>query len=206
MKSIKALIFDFGGVMTTCSMPVRVRAITDELGLPWDEVTKGFGKYRLDYDRGKITIKEFYDRVWQDAGLEVSDEDRRRIEEADSASWLYRNERTLAWMKQLKKAGYRIGVLTNMPPAFVPLFREHFADFLELADAIVISGEEGVVKPDPAIYALVQSRLGLNAEELLFIDDLEKNCQAARDCGWQALRFEANDQVETAFANWENKR
>ena len=195
---IKAIVFDFGGVMTSCSMPVRVRAVVDELHLPWEAIVNGFGKYRLDYDRGEITVKELYDRIWKDAGVSVSEENRRRIEAADNSSWLYRNERTLRWMRQLKAGGYRIGVLTNMPPGFAPLFREHFADFLELADAIVISGEEGIVKPDPAIYALVQTRLGLKPEELLFIDDLERNCQAARDCGWQALRFESNDQIEAA--------
>ena len=196
---IKAVVFDFGGVMTSCSMPVRVRAVMDELHLPWEAIVRGFGRYRLDYDRGKITVKELYDFIWRDAGLNVGEEDRRRIEEADNSSWLYRNERTLFWMRHLKEIGYRIGVLTNMPPAFVPLFREHFADFLLLADAVVISGEEGVVKPDPAIYALVQTRLGLKCEELMFIDDLEKNCQAARERGWQALRFESNDQIEAAF-------
>lgn len=192
----RGVVFDFGGVMTTSTMPTRVIELVAELGIPWSAIESGFDRYRRQYDGGFMTLTEMYDRIWADAGLEVSEADAARIREADRASWLYRNERTRDWMKALKARGFRIGILTNMAPDFAPLFKEHFADFIATADAMVISGEEGLYKPQRAIYDLLRERIGLPAEELLFIDDVEDNCEGARAAGWQAVRFESNDQVE----------
>lgn len=196
---IKGIVFDFGGVMTTSSMPMRLKRATEELGLPWEPFAEGFRKYRLDYDQGVKTLPEMYDLILGDAKLDLAPEARRRIEEADTASWLYRNERTLEWMRGLEKRGFKIGILTNMAPAFAPLFREHFADFVALADAVVVSGEERLVKPMPEIYALLAKRIALKPGELCFVDDLELNCAAARDCGWHAVRFAGNEQTERAL-------
>ena len=196
---IKAVVFDFGGVMTSTTMPERVHEVVLKKGLPWQKVVELFGKYRLDYDGGFITLKEMYDKIWADAGVEVSAADRAEIEEADSASWLYRNEKTLKWMRELKSAGYKIGILTNMAPSFAPLFYQHFPDYIELADALVISGLEHVTKPERRIYQLLRERIGLPADELIFIDDVEKNCAGARADGWRAIRFVSNAQVERDF-------
>ena len=64
---------------------------------------------------------------------------------------------------------------------------------------MVISGDEGIVKPQREIYDLLRSRIGLPAEELCFVDDVEKNVNGARVAGWNAIRFVTNDQVEADF-------
>lgn len=196
---ISGVVFDYGGVLTASTAPIRVRELVEARGIPWQVVLDGFPKFRLDYDRGDITLHEFYRRLWTDAGCSVSDEDSAAIEAADSASWLYRNERTLGWMRELKTKGFRLGILTNMPPTFAAVFKKHFADYIELCDALVISGEEHLVKPSPEIYGLMERRIALPAAELCFIDDNENNCTGARKCGWQALRFVSNGQVERDF-------
>ncbi|MBO6167658.1 MAG: HAD family phosphatase [Kiritimatiellae bacterium] len=200
----KAAVFDFGGVMTTSTMPTRVKDEVGMLGIPWKVIEDGFAKYRHPYDAGKISMEEMYSSMWRDAGLDVAPETTSRIIEADRASWLYRNERTLAWMRSLKADGHAIGILTNMAPDFAPLFKEHFADFIELADAMVISGLELMHKPERRIYDLLYSRL--NAVKpcppgnLVFFDDVAENCEGARAAGWLAIQFKSNDQVERDFA------
>jgi putative hydrolase of the HAD superfamily len=59
--------------------------------------------------------------------------------------------------------------------------------FEELVDFIVYSHEVGVAKPDTAIFRLTQDRLGVEAHEIVFLDDHEAHVQAARACGWQAV-------------------
>ena len=197
---IKAVVFDFGGVMTTSTMPRRVEALAAEKGIAWDVIVRGFAAHRLKFDSGTLSAAEFYERVWADAGVQVDAEDTAAFVKADNESWLYRNERTLEWMKSLKSRGFKIGILTNMPPAFAKdHFRSVFADFIALSDALVISGEEGIVKPDRRIYDLLRERIGLPAETLLFVDDVEKNVNGARAAGWNAIRFVSNDQVESDF-------
>ena len=197
---IRAVVFDFGGVMTTSTMPQRVIALAKEKGIDWNVFVNGFNAHRLDYDAGRITLGEMYALIWGDAGLSVSDETTAAFMTADDESWCYRNERTLAWMKALKERGFKIGILTNMAPTFGrAFFRPRFADFIALADALVISGDEGIVKPQREIYDLLRSHIGLPAEELCFIDDVEKNINGSRAAGWHAIRFNTNEQVEADF-------
>lgn len=196
---MKAAVFDFGGVMTTSTMPQRVKEAVEEYGLSWDAVKRGFAKYRHSYDAGDISLRQLYENTWRDEGVAVTPEMNERIIQADRSSWLYRNERTLEWMKSLKADGRRIGILTNMAPDFAPLFKEHFADFIALADALVISGLEHMHKPNREIYDLLRERIALPASELVFIDDVAENCEGARAAGWNAIQFISNDQVERDF-------
>jgi len=198
---ISAVVFDFGGVMTTSTMPERVRKCVAEFGIDWAPLEAGFARYRRMMDGGFITLEQMYDIIWADADVTLSDAARARIFEEDFASFLdgYRNLKTLAWMKELKAAGYKIGILTNMPPAMAPRFKRVFADFIALADATVISGEERMFKPQRRIYDLLTARIGLPPEELCFVDDVESNCEGARRAGWKAIRFESNDQIARDF-------
>ena len=198
---ISAVVFDFGGVMTTSTMPERVRKCVADLGIDWNDLERGFARYRRLMDGGFLTIDEMYDLIWADADITISEETKARILEEDFASFLvgYRNLKTLDWMRRLKADGYRIGILTNMPPSLSPRFREVFSDFVALADAMVVSGEEHMFKPQRRIYELLRERIGLPAEELCFVDDVESNCEGARKAGWHAVRFEDNSQVERDF-------
>lgn len=198
---ISGAVFDFGGVMTTSVMPERVRLRTAEFGIDWNRLAEGFARYRRLMDGGFMTIEEMYDNIWADADIEPGGEMRARIIEDDYASYLddYRNLETLAFMRELKAAGCRIGILTNMPPAMAPRFRKTFADFIELADAMVISGEERMFKPQRRIYELLRRRIGLPAEELCFFDDVEANCDGARRAGWRAIEFSSAAQAREDF-------
>ena len=201
VRPVRAVVFDFGGVMTTTTMPERVRACTGELGIDWSVLADGFDRYRRLTDGGFITIEQMYDLIWADADLALSEEAKARVLAEDRASFLegYVNRRTLAWMRSLKERGYRIGILTNMPPAFAVHFRRVFAEFIALADAMVISGDEMMFKPQRRIYDLLASRIGLRPGELCFVDDVEANCEGARRAGWRAIRFESNEQAEREF-------
>ncbi len=202
-RSVKGVVFDFGGVMTTTTMPSRVRKVTDELGIDWAVLERGFGRYRRLMDGGFITIDEMYDLLWADADITLPEDVRARILEEDYASFMegYRNLRTLEWMRSLKASGFKIGILTNMPPSMAPRFRRTFADFIELADAMVISGEVRMFKPQKRIFDLLRLKIALDADELCFIDDAEANCDGARRIGWHAIRFIDNEQVERDFRN-----
>ena len=199
---VKGVVFDFGGVMTTCTMPERVRPIVDQLGISWSALEEGFAKYRRLMDGGFMGFDEMYRKIWEEAGVTLSEETQAKILEEDMASFMYPNLRTLEWMRNLKSQGYKIGILTNMWADFGVKFRASFPEFIALADAMVISGEEHMYKPMKEIYDLLRTRIGLEAEELLFIDDAPGNCEGARAAGWKALRFRSNEQVESDFRHF----
>ncbi len=103
---------------------------------------------------------------------------------------------THALVERLAAAGVPQYGITNFSGEFWDRFRptaplfDHFRD-------IVVSGHERLVKPDPAIYALAQSRFGLGAGEAIFIDDNPANVEGARKAGWLAHRFESAEALET---------
>ena len=202
VRPVRAVVFDFGGVMTTVTMPERVRACVRKYGIDWNALELGFARYRRLMDGGFITMDQMYDLIWADADITLSDEVKAHILEEDYASFLdgSRNLKTLAWMRELKSKGFKIGILTNMSADFAVRFEKTFSDFISLADAVVVSGREGMFKPQRRIYDLLKTRIGLHVDELCFIDDVEANCEGARRCGWQAIRFVNNEQVACDFA------
>jgi 2-haloacid dehalogenase len=78
--------------------------------------------------------------------------------------------------------------ITNFGADFWPPFRAEQPIFDRFID-IVVSGDEKLVKPNPAIYALAATRFGHAPEAMLFIDDSEANIASAIACGWQGHHF-----------------
>ena len=175
--------------MTTTTMPERVRKLVQALNVDFNILAEGYAKYRLLLDGGFIDTRTMYSLIWADNDITLDKEVEDKIVAEDLASFTYRNESTLAYMRSLKSQGYKIGILTNMSLEFAKMFRQYFPDFIELADAMVISGEERMFKPQRRIYDLLQKRIALKGEEILFIDDVEKNCEGARKAGWRAYRY-----------------
>jgi epoxide hydrolase-like predicted phosphatase len=195
-----AVVFDFGGVITSSTKPERVIKLAEEKNIPWETFEKGYETHRLKYDGDFMTLRELYEAIWKDAGIAVDGETTELFMKEDSASWLSRRERTCEWMAELKARGFKIGILTNMSSTFGnEYFKKTYSDCIELADALVISGEERLYKPMKEIYGLMQERIGVPANEICFIDDVEKNVEGAKACGWNAIRFVSNEQVEKDF-------
>jgi 2-haloacid dehalogenase len=113
-------------------------------------------------------------------------------------AWTTRSEEMVAGpidesveiLRALKDRGVPVYGLTNMETWTYPDRRERYP-FLRWFDGTVVSGFEGVAKPDPRVYELLLERFGLNAASTLFIDDSPKNVAAARGVGMQALEFES---------------
>lgn len=200
MQQIQGIVFDFGGVISAAhdaSFWEKAQALT---GWTRDQVWAGWRKHRWMLDADFITPQGLYYLIAQDLGATLTGETLDQLAQMDYDSWAIPNPETLAWARELKAAGYKIGILTNMPTNFIPWFNRAAADFRALADAEVISGEEHLVKPDPAIYALMAKRMGLAPEQLCFFDDMLPNVTAARQCGWKALQFTSVAAAQAAFA------
>ncbi len=109
-------------------------------------------------------------------------------------------EGTVAVLRSLHEAGVRCFALTNMESWTFPTRRARFA-FFECFDGIVVSSHEGVAKPDPEIFRRLLGRFGLAAGRTLLIDDAERNVDAARAFGMQAIRFSSPQQLRAALAH-----
>ena len=89
------------------------------------------------------------------------------------------------WFAGLRPRGLVPAILSNSGPGARE--RERCWGFEDLTDVLVYSHEVGLAKPDPAIFELTTSLLGVRPEEVVFVDDAEVNCAAARSHGWAAV-------------------
>ena len=101
---------------------------------------------------------------------------------------------TGAVLAELNQAGVTTIALTNWAADMFAIARERFGILARFSD-IVVSGEEGIVKPDPAIYALACRRAGVEPDQAIFIDDSPPNASAATDAGLTGLTFTSAEQL-----------
>jgi 2-haloacid dehalogenase len=95
---------------------------------------------------------------------------------------------TSGLLAELGQVGVRLIALTNWSAETFPVAKERFG-ILRRFEAIVVSGAEGLIKPEPALYQLVLDRHGLSADSTVFVDDSPSNVAAAATLGMAALNF-----------------
>jgi putative hydrolase of the HAD superfamily len=107
---------------------------------------------------------------------------------------LFPNEPMIALMASLRTEGYKMALLTNNVREWEPRWRA-MAPIDDIFELVIDSAFVGMRKPEPAIYELTLARLGVPADECLFVDDLEDNCAAAQAVGMNVVRYLDVDQA-----------
>lgn len=108
-------------------------------------------------------------------------------------------EGTVQILRELKKkTAFKHYALTNWSHELFPVALERY-DFLHWMDGRVVSGEERMRKPDARFYQILLDRYGLQADEVLFIDDNLRNVRAAEALGIKTIPFESPEQLRNAL-------
>ena len=189
---VDGVVFDFGGVMAPSPTGEwSIYPLCEQAGLTREMVDSGLARHRHEYDAGFVDCEGQYRAIFADNGVPAPAKewfDRIYIE--DSRGWRTPDPKTLALMRECKALGKKVGILTNMSVQFFhDYFVPIFADFRATADAETVSGFEGLYKPERPIYDLMERRMGIPASRLLFLDDLPRNINAAREFGWRGEVF-----------------
>lgn len=183
--SIKAVIFDCFGVIVTDSFSVTYLA----LGGDPDADSEFIADILLSYNNGMITSTELYNAVAEK--LKITPKQWRSAR--DKAEHI--DTRVLGYIKELKK-NYKTGLLTNAGKG--SLERRFSNDELDIYfDDVVASGNVGMVKPYTEIYELAATRLGVEPEECIFIDDRELYCEGAELTGMKTILYQDYNQLKT---------
>jgi len=109
---------------------------------------------------------------------------------------------SVAIMTGLIDSGHDVTMLTNFSDDTFRLAQEELFPFLNLPRGVTVSGRVKMIKPDPRIYDLHTKSFGLEPAATLFIDDNPANVQAAKDYGWQAVRFENPAKLRDDLARY----
>jgi putative hydrolase of the HAD superfamily len=192
--ALRAVVFDYGLVLTGPQDPEAHAALMRITGLPLDRFESLYWADRHAYDEGKLTGIAFWQKFLRQAGLSP---DQRTVEELnqwDARMWTTQNPAMLAWQQQLKQHGLLTAILSNMGDNVLENMERTF-DWLPRFDVLVWSYQVRMAKPAPAIYRLVLNKLGTRPEETLFLDDRPVNVEAARALGLLALDFSTVDRL-----------
>ena len=176
---------DFGGVLTT-NVFDSFRAFCEEEGLDPETIKRLFrdDPRALEcvraLERGELTEDQFAARFGELLGLDPG----RRAGLVDRMfGHIQPDDRMVEALRRARAQGVRTGLISNSMGAG----RYDRSTFPELFDGVVISGDEGMHKPEPAIYELGCERVGLAPAECVFVDDLRENCEGAEAVGMIAV-------------------
>jgi putative hydrolase of the HAD superfamily len=200
-RGITTVISDFGGVLTT-PLVQSFAAVQDETGIPFEELAKAMARIQeedgrhplFELETGKLTEVEFLQKLGD--SLEPVLGHRPELHRFSEIYFeaLHPNGPMIDLMREAKESGHRMGLLTNNVREWEPLWRS-MLPVDEIFEVVVDSGFVGCRKPDREIYDITLERMGVPAGECLFIDDIDVNCEAARDLGMSAVHYEHNDQA-----------
>jgi putative hydrolase of the HAD superfamily len=201
MAEIRAIVSDFGGVLTT-PLLAAFAAFQDDSGISPENLGKamrvgleeGEEIPLFQLERGEISEDEFIEGL--EDGLETILGHRPHLHHFRQKFWgaLHPNAPMIELMRELKASGLKMAMLTNNVREWEPLWRS-MLPVDEIFEEIVDSAFVGCRKPEARIYELTLERIGMPAGECLFIDDLRPNIDGAEAAGMKAVHFRDNEQA-----------
>jgi len=197
MTRPRGLILDYGNVLTWPQDQTWMAAAA-RMGASAPAFRSAYWQHRHDYD-ADLPAPEYWRRVIAAArptgNGAVAEADLRWLIGRDVDSWIRYHEEVWAVAAEFRASGGRTALLFNSGPEVMGRVRADHP--LEARfDAVVISCEVGLAKPDPRIFRLCLERLGLPAAVTLFVDDRADNVEAASRVGLATLHFEGPDALD----------
>jgi putative hydrolase of the HAD superfamily len=201
MKSPTAVIFDYGCVLSLPQAREDVQKMASVLGAPLEEFDRVMWKHRLAYDQADLSPAEYWSKVAGEFSRTLAPGQIETLVEIDSKSWANPHPVTPRWAEEIRAAGLRTAILSNMP---TPL-REYLdsgCPWLPEFDHRTFSCDVRTAKPMREIYTYCLEGLKVEPGEALFLDDREENIRAAEAMGIHTLLFTS---VEEAACEMERR-
>jgi putative hydrolase of the HAD superfamily len=183
---LRAVIFDYGKVLSLPPTAQDWQNLATATDLPLETLQHRYWQFRDDYDRKVVPAAQYWADV---AGRELSENELTELISLDDVQWTRVNDDMLHLARQLKEAGIRIAILSNMQTDMLKVMRAKF-DWLPEFDVQMYSCENGLVKPDTNSYLECARRLGVEPAHALFLDDKKKNVIGAQNIGMHAMLFD----------------
>ena len=190
---IKAIIFDFGRVISAQKPVSLFRSYENDLGLEPGTINSIMFNSKSWEDAlvGCKTAEQFWQEIGPHLNLNTPSEIDafRRRYHSDEAI----NHSVVDLVERLR-GSHKLAVLSNSPPGLSQWLSDW--NLLDLFDTVFCSGDEGVVKPEPAAFEITLQRLEVGPREAVFIDDTMEHVEASRKIGLQAILFTTAEALE----------
>jgi epoxide hydrolase-like predicted phosphatase len=192
---IKAVIFDVGGVLLRTADQSHRQRWEDQLGLRPGGLEAIVLNSEMGHkaQRGEISDEALW--AWAGERLDLG----KGLDAFRSDFWAgdVLDQELIAFIRTLRPA-YQTAIISNATDALTTTLTRH--GIIDAFDLVVGSAEEGIMKPDPAIFISTLARLNVAPEEAVFIDDFQHNISAAHDLGLATIHFQPGVDVVEELA------
>ncbi len=193
--TLRAVIFDYGLVLSGPAEPAARARMLEITGLTPEMFDTYYWKHRLDYDRGTLNGRTYWQVVARDTGLSLTQEQIGALIEQDVLLWSSINPVMLDWVVRVRASGMKVAILSNMGEDLLAHMRKNFG-WLDDFHHLTWSCELDMIKPEPAIYRHTIEKLEVKPEEALFLDDKIENVEGARQAGLHAILFRNPESLQ----------
>lgn len=181
---IRAIIFDCFGVIISDGL----EAVLQRLKAVSPQAREYVGSVMNVSNRGLLEPAEANQQIAEYLGISI----KQWREQIDAGE--FKNTEVMDWIKQLRNS-YKTAMLSNIGKGSMER-RFNKNELTDLFDTVVISGEVGLVKPNPHIYRIAAEKLAVEPNECVFLDDRAAYCYAAHEVGMQAIVFKNLEQAQ----------
>lgn len=192
-------IFDMGNVIIDIDFK-RVLGVWSHLsGTPLATLTERFsmGEVFQKHERGEISDEQFAADLCHEMGIALSFE---QFSAGWQAIFVGLRPEVITVFKKLREEGHRVVVLSNTNRLHLDFWPHHYPEIEANTDAMYLSQNLGMRKPEPEIFQHVLEKEGFSAGEAVFFDDVVENIEAARAAGIDAVWVEDNQTVPKYFS------
>lgn len=187
-------MLDYGGVMVRHQSDGDQTKLAQITGVEKELFTELYWSERPDYDKDVISGTEYWQKIAQCAGTTLTEQVIQELIDLDNCSWMQFDSVMWEWVEQLRAAGKRVGLISNMPRDLGEALKAR-TQKLSNFDQLTLSYEIHAVKPEPAVYEHCLDGLDTAPEQTLFLDDRIENVQGAELLGIRAIQFTSRDDV-----------
>ena len=196
---IKAIMFDLGGVMLKNKVEAVYKRLSKKLNVDFDSFKKLQKNHKNEMLSGKISAKDFAEIIKNHFNLKVNVLEKWK---EGYFEVMPVNNELIEFVEELKK-NYVVGIISNVPELHAQINKERgvFSHF----EPALISCDIGLVKPQKEIFELALEKLGLKAEECIFIDDRTEHLDVPKKMGFKTINYKNNKQLKKELLNLEIK-
>jgi putative hydrolase of the HAD superfamily len=191
----RVVVFDYGEVISRSPDRADTSALLAIADCDPAAFWPSYWAHRDGLDQGTTSVVDYWRLVAADLGVEWPASTVHALWIADFRSWWSLEPGTLDLIEQLHEGGTRLAILSNAGFDFSSPFR--VSPMSQFFERVFVSAEMDNIKPDPAIYREVATELGIELDEMVFIDNKAVNTDAAAALGVTAHHFTGVDGLDT---------
>jgi HAD superfamily hydrolase (TIGR01509 family) len=191
---IRAIVFDIGNVILRFDFGIAIKRLQHKSDPISEEIVARLSALQTSYESGDIARPEFQRRVTE--AIRFTGEEREFVQAWEE---IFTENLPMCELIRALQPGYPLYLLSNTSDLHVEYMRRTYPIFHAFTDA-VYSYRAKCFKPDRAIFEVAIRQFGIDPAETVYIDDLEKNVEAARAAGFQAFQYDHADHK--ALLDW----